>query len=142
MTIKRLLLLSSLLLTVSNVSRVEARGVVRAPGTPPTVALVRGSLQIQTANGLVLSVFRLRLRLADGAAVSGTLEEAGRETARDDAGEFERLRFRLKPAQASEVSKRLNAVLEVRRYANTGVLVVALEYEGPPLAPREGVQLL
>lgn len=32
MTIKRLLLLSSLLLTVSNVSSVEARAVVRAPG--------------------------------------------------------------------------------------------------------------
>src|SRR5215213_1805049 len=151
MTIKRLLLLSSLLLTVSNVSRVGAVASVRAPGqsearpaagTTPTVALVRGALQIQTTNGLVLSVFRLRLRFADGAAVSGTLEEAGRATARDDAGEFERLRFRLKPAQGGEGGMRSSAVLEVRRYTRTGVLVASLEYEGPPLAPREGVQLL
>ncbi|HVF68204.1 MAG TPA: Sip1-related alpha-galactosidase [Pyrinomonadaceae bacterium] len=103
---------------------------------------MKGSLQVQTLNGLVLTAFRLRLRLADGAAVSGTLEDAGRETARDDAGEFERLRFRLKPAQESEASKRVRAVLEVRRYARAGVLVASLEYEGPPLAPREGVQLL
>ncbi|HVF42463.1 MAG TPA: Sip1-related alpha-galactosidase [Pyrinomonadaceae bacterium] len=136
---------------MSDAGRVEAGAVVRAwrqtearaaSGTAPTVALVRGALQIQTRGGLVLNAFRLRLRLAGGAAVSGALEEAGRENAKDDAGEFERLRFRLKPAQEGEAGGRVSAVLEVRRYARTNVLVASLEYEGPPLAPREGVQLL
>lgn len=136
MTFRRELFLPLLVLIVSCVGRAEVAAAA------PTVALVKGTLQVQTANGLVFTAFRLRLRLAGGAAVSGTLEEAGRETARDDAGEFERLRFRLKPAQVSEIGKRLNAVLEVRRYARAGVLVASLEYEGPPLAPREGVQLL
>ncbi|HEV7891888.1 MAG TPA: Sip1-related alpha-galactosidase [Pyrinomonadaceae bacterium] len=136
MTFRRALLLSLLVLSVSCVGRAEAAAAA------PTVALVKGTLQVQTPNGLVFTAFRLRLRLADGTAVSGTLEEAGREMARDDAGEFERLRFRLKPAQETEVSRRLSAVLEVRRYARAGVLVASLEYEGPPLAPREGVQLL
>ncbi|MFL6281735.1 MAG: Sip1-related alpha-galactosidase [Pyrinomonadaceae bacterium] len=128
--------MSLLLLTVSCVCRIEAEAA------PPTVSLVRGALQIETPEGLVLSINRLRLRLADGTALAGTLEEAGRETARDESGEFERLRYRLKPAQAGEGHKGLSAVLELRRYAGTNVLVASLDYEGPPLAPREGVQLV
>lgn len=136
MTFRRALVLPLLVLIVSCVGRLATAA------DTATVSLVRGALQIQTPGGPVLNAFRLRLRLADGAAVSGTLEDAGRETARDGAGEFERMRFTLKPAQETEVSRRLKAALEVRRYASTGVLVASLEYEGPPLAPREGVQLL
>jgi raffinose synthase len=136
MTFKRALLLSLLLLTVSCVCRIEA------DAAPPTVSLVRGALRVETPAGLVLSINRLRLRLADGTTLAGTFEEAGRETARDESGEFERLRYRLKPAQAGEGHKELSAVLEVRRYTGTGVLVASLDYEGPPLAPREGVQLV
>src|SRR5215212_7821470 len=106
MTFRRAPLLPLLVLIVLCVGRAEAAAVA------PTVSLVRGALQVQTTNGLVFTAFRLRLRLADGTAVSGTLEDAGRENTKDDAGEFERLRFRLKPAQVSEASKRLSAVLE------------------------------
>jgi hypothetical protein len=134
MTFKRALVLSLLLLSVSRV------GLTRADAAPPTVALVKGALQIQTHAGAVLSVNRLRLRLADGTAVAGMFEESGRETARDESGEFERLRYRVKPAQSGEGRKGLSAVLEVRRYADA--LVALLDYEGPPLAPREGVQLV
>ena len=134
MTFKRALLLFLLLLTVSCV------GLTEADAAPPTVALVKGALQVQTPTGVVFSINRLRLRLADGTAVAGTLEETGRETARDESGEFERLRYRLKPAQSGEGRKGLSAVLEVRRYADA--LVAWLDYEGPPLAAREGVQLV
>src|SRR4051812_49971098 len=127
MTFKRALFLFLFLLTVSCV------GLTEVAAAPPTVSLVRGALQVQTPSGLVLSINRLRLRLADGTALAGTLEEAGRETARDESGEFERLRFRLKPAQADEGGKGLSAVLEVRRYAGAGVLVASLDYQGPPL---------
>jgi raffinose synthase len=136
MTFKRALLLSLLLLAVSCVGRIEAHAA------PPTVSLVRGTLQVRTPSGLVLSINRLRLRLADSTAVAGTFEEAGRETARDESGEFERMRYRLKPAQADDGRKGLSVVLEVRRYTGTNVLVASLDYEGPPLAPREGVQLV
>jgi raffinose synthase len=136
MTFRRALLLSLLILTLSVAGRTEAAAA------PPVVSLVKGALQIQTPSGLSLTVARLRLRLADGSAVAGAFEEAGRETARDDAGEFERLRYAFKPAQGVEGVRQLSAVLEVRRYARAGVLVASLEYEGPPLAPREGVQLV
>ena len=137
MTFRRALLLPLLLLAVSSVG---LKG--EAEAAPPAVSLVKGALQVQTPAGLVLTIARLRLRLADGSAVAGTFEEAGRETARDDAGEFERLRYAFKPAPAVEGGRALSAALEVRRYARAGVLVVSLEYTGPPLAPREGVQLV
>jgi hypothetical protein len=137
MTFERALLLSLLLLAVSRV------GVREAAAAPPTVSLVKGALQVQTPNGLVLTIARLRLRLADGSAVAGAFEDAGRETARDEAGEFERLRYALKPAQAAGDGRpQLRAVLEVRRYSRANVIVASLEYEGPPLAPREGVQVV
>src|ERR1051325_3736726 len=110
MTFRRAPFLSLLILTVSCVGGIEA------DAAPPTVSLVKGALQVQTPNGLVLTIARLRLRLADGAAVAGSFEEAGREGGRDEAGEFERLRYALKPAQVVEGGRTLRAVLEVRRY--------------------------
>jgi hypothetical protein len=139
MTIKRASVLSLLILFVLCV------GLTEAAAAPPSVALVKGALQIATPEGPVLSNVRLRLRLADGTSLTGTLEEAGRENARDDAGEFERLRYRFVPAAPAPAGRgrgALSAVLEVRRYSRTNVLVASLEYAGPPLAATDGVQLL
>ena len=106
----------------------------------PSLALERGALQFRRGRGLVMTVMRMRLRLADGAAASGELEPAGRDEGADAAGRYERLRFRLKPnADARGVR---DAALEVRRYLSSGTLVAWLDYDGPALAPREGVQLL
>jgi hypothetical protein len=152
---KRLLLSSLLLLAASNVCQVKAKTHSRAAeamkeetrteqaDAPLSVELVKGALQIKTPDGPVLTNLRLRLRLADGASLAGTLEEAGREASKDGAGEFERLRFRLKPAPHQEGGKEsVSAVLEVRRYARANVVVASLDYEGPPLAATDGVQLL
>ncbi|MBV9928703.1 MAG: hypothetical protein JOZ96_27055 [Acidobacteria bacterium] len=104
------------------------------------VTLNRGQLQLRRGEGLVLTVMRVRLRLADGAAVSGELEAAAQDSGSDEAGAFDRQRFRIKPNGDARGVK--SSTLEVRRYRNAGVLVAWLEYEGPPLAPREGVQLV
>ncbi|HWS87933.1 MAG TPA: Sip1-related alpha-galactosidase [Pyrinomonadaceae bacterium] len=114
-------------------------GRAQSPGQS-NVSLNRGQLQLRRGPGLVMTVMRLRLRLADGAAVSGELEAAGRDAGSDAAGAFERERFRLKPNGDARGVK--GATLEVRRYQNSGVLVAWLDYEGPALAPREGVQLV
>lgn len=104
------------------------------------VVLERGQLQLRRGPGLVLTLMRVRLRLADGAAVSGELEAAGQDSGADAAGAFGRQRFRLKPNGDARGVK--SAALEVRRYQNSGALVAWLDYDGPPLAPREGVQLV
>jgi raffinose synthase len=104
------------------------------------VVLNRGQLQLRRGTGLVLTLMRMRLRLADGAAVSGELEAAGQDAGSDAAGAFERQLFRLKPNGDARGVK--SAALEVRRYGKSGTLVAWLEYDGPPLAPREGVQLV
>jgi hypothetical protein len=87
-----------------------------------------------------MTLMRVRLRLADGAAVSGELEPAARDEGSDAAGAFERQRFRLRPGGDPRGVK--SAALEVRRYKLSGALVAWLEYDGPALAPREGVQLV
>lgn len=113
---------------------------VSAQTSESNVALNRGQLQLKRGPGLVLTLMRMRLRLAGGAAVSGELEAAGQEAGSDAAGPFESQLFRLKPnGDAHGVSA---AALEVRRYQSSGVLVAWLQYTGPPLAPREGVQLV
>ena len=104
------------------------------------VTLSRGQLQLRRGEGLVLTLMRMRLRLKDGAAVSGELEAPAQDAGSDAAGPFERQRFRLKPVGDARGVK--GATLEVRRYRNSGVLVAWLDYEGPALAPREGVQLV
>jgi hypothetical protein len=104
------------------------------------VVLDRGQLQLRRGAGLVMTLMRMRLRLADGAAVSGALEAAGQDAGSDTAGAFGRQRFRLKPSGDARGVK--SATLEVRRYQTSGALVAWLEYDGPALAPREGVQLV
>jgi raffinose synthase len=130
---RRIVLLALCLLT--------ACGAVYAQtDTQSSVVLDRGQLQLRRGPGLVLTLTRMRLRLADGAAVSGELEAAGQDEGSDAAGRFTRQRFRLKPGGDARGLK--SAALEVRRYKNSGTLVAWLEYDGPALAPREGVQLV
>ena len=110
-------------------------------GAQSSVALNRGQLQLRRGGGLVLTLMRVRLRLADGAAVSGELEPPEVDEGEGVAdGSYTRERFRVKPSGDARGVK--SAVLEVRRYRKSGVLVAWLDYEGPPLAPREGVQLV
>ncbi|HEX8151017.1 MAG TPA: Sip1-related alpha-galactosidase [Pyrinomonadaceae bacterium] len=117
-----------------------APAAVCAQTSESSVALNRGQLQLKRGPGLVMTLMRMRLRLADGAAVSGELEDAGQDAGSDAAGPFGRQRFCLKPGGDARGVK--SAVLEVRRYQTTGVLVAWLDYDGPALAPREGVQLV
>jgi hypothetical protein len=117
-----------------------APAVVCAQTSESSVVLNRGQLQLKRGPGLVMTVMRMRLRLADGAAVSGELEAAVQDAGSDTAGAFERQRFRLKPNGDARAVK--SAALEVRRYRTSGALVAWLEYDGPALAPREGVQLV
>ncbi|HEX8139206.1 MAG TPA: Sip1-related alpha-galactosidase [Pyrinomonadaceae bacterium] len=110
---------------------------------PLSVALDRGALAVKTPVGAVLSAVRLRLRFGDDSAVMGDLELAGRDEGTDGSGRFERLRYRLKPnASATPARKDVRAVLEVRHYLQSGTVVAFLDYDGPALAAREGVQLL
>lgn len=117
-----------------------ACAAVCAQTTESSVVLNRGQLQLKRGAGLVMTLMRMRLRLADGAAVSGELEAGGQDAGSDAAGAFGRQRFRLKPNGDARGVK--SATLEVRRYQTSGALVAWLEYDGPPLAPREGVQLV
>lgn len=128
---KRLVLLGLFLFAATASAQTNAQS---------SVVLERGQLQLRRGPGLVLTLMRVRLRLADGAAVSGGLEAAGRDSGTDAAGAFERQRFRLQPNGDAGGVK--SAVLEVRRYRSSGALVAWLDYDGPPLAPREGVQLV
>lgn len=142
MMIKLLLLSSLLLLTAPNVRLAAAQTRSAQADAPLRVELLKGALQIKTPAGPVLSNVRLRLRFNDGASLAGTLEEAGREASKDGSGEFERSRYRFTPAPQDGDKESVKAVLEVRRYARPNVVVAALDYEGPPLAATDGVQLL
>jgi hypothetical protein len=134
-----LLLLAPFLLAAHGRAQLPLRPEV-TPEPESNVVLNRGQLQLRRGPGLVLTVMRVRLRLADGASVSGELEGAGKDTGSDAAGPFGRQRFRLKPGGDARGMK--SAALEVRRYERSGALVAWLEYDGPALAPREGVQLV
>lgn len=121
-------------------STAACAAVCAQAGAQSSVSLNRGQLQLRRGPGLVLTLMRMRLRLADGAAVSGELEAAAQDEGADAGGPFTRQRFRLKPNGDARGVK--GATLEVRRYKSSGALVAWLDYDGPPLAPREGVQLV
>src|SRR5215207_7008843 len=134
-----LLLLAPFLLAAPGRAQPQLRPNV-TPEPESHVVLSRGQLQLRRGPGLVLTVMRVRLRLADGVSVSGELEGAGEDAGSDAAGPFKRQSFRLKTAGDARGVK--SAALEVRRYERSGALVAWLEYDGPALAPREGVQLV
>jgi raffinose synthase len=104
----------------------------------------------------ILSNVRLRLRFADNSTVTGEFADAVMDDGSDGAGRFVRWRYDFKPAGQPAVSGLTTnapsatlpkppsfvASLELRRYAERETFVAWLDYEGPPLAPREGVMLL
>jgi hypothetical protein len=87
---------------------------------------------------------RLRLRFSDGSQLVGVLELAGQDNGMDESGAFERLRYRLKPNASPQAARAdsLNVVLEMRHYQQPDVIISFLDYNGPALAARDGVQLL
>src|SRR5215208_8512162 len=106
MTIKRLLILTLFLLIAFHVnlnkaktpssqsSAISSQDALTStqPASLLSLALEKGTLQIKTAHGAVLSGMKLRLRLSDGAQLAGELELAGQDKGTDSTGKYERLR--------------------------------------------------
>ena len=109
-----------------------------------TLALDKGALQIRSPLGLVLSITKVRLRFDDGSSVSSVLAAAVQDRGHDDAGAYERLRYRLQPVATLQTGRAqsFDATLEVRHYAQPDSIVVFLDYAGPVLAPADSVQLV
>src|SRR2546423_10901402 len=78
---KRTLLFVALLALIGCATSQRAIADERADG-PPVLTLDHGMLHVQTAAGPVLAGLRLRLRFADGSALSGDLQAAGQDSAR------------------------------------------------------------
>src|SRR5215213_4316849 len=136
MTSKRLALAHLFLL-----SALAVNSLAQDAGVAVTVE--RGLLQVRTPRGPVLLNVRPRLRFGDGSSFVGEFEPAEAETGSDESGRFESLRFSVKPAAAQTArAPSFKAVLEIRRYRQPRMLLAFLDYDGPPLAAREGIQLV
>ena len=112
---------------------------------PASFDLTRGSLRFTRGADAVFSNARLRLRFADNSTTTGDFEAAGRDGGTDAAGRYELWRYDFKPAATPPGAAKVpphRAALELRRYADTGAVVAWLDYDGPALAPRDGVMLL
>jgi hypothetical protein len=128
----------------------QSHAATTAQAAPISVNVSKGVLQLKRGADAVMSNMKLRLRLSDGATLAGELEAAGRDEGADEAGRYELLRYRLRanaPANRradapANSGTNANAVLELRRYLRPEVLLATLEYAGPPLAARDGVQLI
>lgn len=158
MKIKRLLISFLFLLAGFNVDSSRAKDFSKEadPGgsssiaknnqaaAPLSLSLEKGVLQVRTPLGAVISGMKLRLRFADESSLAGELELAGHDTGTDQTGRYERSRYRLKPNNPSQPARSdsINAVLEIRRYVQPDIIIAWLDYKGPALAAREGVQLL
>ena len=117
----------------------------RRQAAPLSPELIRGAVRISRGADPIFSNARLRLRFADNTTVTGDFEPAGRDTGSDGAGRFELWRYSFKPVAAPGSSANPpshKAALELRRYESSQTVVAWLDYEGPPLAPRDGVMLL
>ena len=116
------------------------------PDRPLAVAANRGALQLKAGARAVVSNMRIRLRHGDGSTSTlYELELAGQDAGEDKGGRFERSRYRLKPATpapGASPAPPLQAALELRRYLSPEVLIASLDYDGPALAARDGVQLV
>ncbi len=109
------------------------------------VEVARGAVRLTRGADPVLSNARLRLRFADNSTVTGDFEGAGEEAGSDGAGSFELWRYNFKAVAAPGSSANApahKAALELRRYEGSETVVAWLVYDGPPLAPRDGVMLL
>jgi len=106
----------------------------------PTVD--RGVVSVRGSSGATLSNMRLRLRFSSNSSVSGRLEFSGNEIGNDSSGNYERFRYRFQPDASFAVPSSFSATLEVQTYRQPELLVASLIYNGPPLAARDGIQLL
>jgi len=116
---------------------------------PLGITASKGALGLKAGAGAVVSNMRIRLRHGDGSTSTlYELEPAGQDTGSDKAGQFQRLRYRLKPTPAAPgappvaAPPTVQAALEFRRYLRPEILIATLVYDGAPLAARDGVQLV
>ncbi|MET0622854.1 MAG: Sip1-related alpha-galactosidase [Pyrinomonadaceae bacterium] len=112
---------------------------------PFRIELNNGALKVTRGAEGVISNARLRLRFADNTTVTGNFEPAGQDAGSDTAGRYELWRYGFKPVAAPGSSANPpahKATLELRRYAGSETIVAWLDYDGPPLWPRDGVMLL
>jgi raffinose synthase len=154
MTVKRLLISFLFALLSFNLSwnRTNAFGNPSSnskesaqTASPPTLTLSNGALQLKSPLGAVISGMKLRLNYGENVSLLYDLEMGVQDRGTDKAGSFERLRYNLKlnPSSAAAAPKDpINAVLEIRQYLKPNVLVAFLDYSGPALSPRGGIQLL
>ena len=130
---------------VSSTPNRQAARASQTPAAPLSFELARGAVRLARGADAVFSNARLRMRFADNATVTGDFEPAGRDAGSDEAGRFDLWRYNFKPVAAPGSSANPpahKAALELRRYAGSETVVAWLAYEGPPLAPRDGVMLL
>jgi len=123
----------------------RAAAAGRQQAAPLSFEFTRGSVRLARGADPVFSNARLRLRFADNTTVTGDFEPAGRDAGSDAAGRFDLWRYSFKPVAAPGSSANApahKATLELRRYASPETVVAWLDYDGPPLAPRDGVMLL
>ena len=107
-----------------------------------TPAIDRGVLSIRGSGGAALSNMRLRLRFNPNSSVAGRLELSGKEAGNDASGNYERFRYRFQPDPAFRAATSFSATLEIQNYRQPELVVASLIYSGPPLAARDGIQLL
>jgi len=116
-----------------------------ANAAPPALELEGGAVRLTRGADPIFSGAKLRLRFADNSTVTGDFEAASREAGLDNAGRFELWRYNFKAVAAPGSSANApahKAALELRRYEGSETIVAWLVYDGPPLAPRDGVMLL
>jgi len=141
---KRLLILSACWLSVF-VAMSPKASANTGPAQSNNFETARGAVRLTRGADPVFSNARLRLRFADNSTVTGDFEAAGREAGSDVAGRFELWRYAFKAVAAPGSSANApahKATLELRRYEGSETVVAWLVYDGPPLAPRDGVMLL
>jgi raffinose synthase len=132
--IRCLLIAFLIVLTASIQSRAQSSGL--------TTVIDRGVLSIRGSGGAALSNMRLRLRFSSNSSVSGRLEFSGKEAGNDASGNYERFRYRFQPDASFRAAPSFSATLEIQNYRGAELVVASLIYSGPPLAPRDGIQLL
>jgi hypothetical protein len=113
-------------------------------GAAISLTLDKGALQLNTPFGTAISGMKLRLNFVDNLSLLYDLELAGQDKGTDKSGSYERTRYgmKLNPSSAAPPKDSINAVLEIRQYLQPNIILAFLDYDGPALAPRGGIQLL
>jgi raffinose synthase len=131
--------------SVRRAPKQQAAGAESRQRAPLNVEAVRGAVRLARGTDTIFSNARLRLRFADNTTVTGDFVNPVTSSGSDGAGRFDLWRYDFKPVAAPGSSANPpahKATLELRRYSRPEAVVAWLDYEGPPLAPREGVMLL